>query len=351
MLSHFRKLHRKLVQDRKLTKTLGTIGPAKFLPLDDFILATDFQHVVSVRERAPTRTVVLGDLHGDFAVFLALLGALQCIDRSGNWIGQSTTVVQVGDFLDGGGRVNKNGEPISVPSTNPREEIDIIQYAWFLDVQAREHGGEVILLAGNHEYMNFAHDFSCASSENIVGFGGLAARKQWFTVGSAFASDYFQKRHPVMLHLGPLLFVHGGLGKTCMVNDDTPDTNHASLVNAGWSAFLTGQTQDINMCVRDALFSRTVSDHFEGTDAQCDHVLDPLLERLGFDLHTIVCMGHTPQIKGYQPQSGVNGVCGKRAWRVDVAAAKAFGKNNRAQGLEITSRGNNKFDFDVVSAT
>ena len=55
---------------------------------------------------AKKRIIVIGDLHADFIKTEQLFIKLKLIDSSENWIAQppETTVVQLGDQLDGGGR-------------------------------------------------------------------------------------------------------------------------------------------------------------------------------------------------------------------------------------------------------
>lgn len=351
MLVHFRKLHRKLVARRRKTHTLASLGPAHFEHLDIFFEQRTFAPISVTRQTAPSQVVVIGDLHADFPLFLALLANSGCINAEGHWTGKTTVVVQVGDFLDGGGRTDVDGNLVSVVTENCREEIDIMQYAWFLDQEARQVGGGVVLLSGNHEYMNFVHDFACTSKETNLGWGGIKERAAWFTRGSRFATDYFQMRHPAMLSLGPLIFVHGGPGRNCDPNgfSETFET-YLTTVNAEWFAFLTGHGEDISPCVRDALFSRVISNQFRGTTSQCQSVGQTFLEEIGLSPDAIVCVGHTPQIEGYQPQSKINGVCGPRMWRVDVGGSKAFGNNERGQCLVITKEVGGPFEFEVVDA-
>lgn len=308
-------------------------GPAEFVSLDEF-LERDFAPVATLVAETPRRVVALGDLHGDISVLWAELCASECINDEGHWIGGETSVVQVGDFLDRGGRVDSRGRSVSLRSKNPREELDIMQYVYALDREAQQAGGSVIMLSGNHEYMNFAGDFSCTTEVTNEGWGGIEGRRQSFTPGSQLAS-YFEARHPAILKLGQLVFVHGGLGAPCADSDADGFDKYALQVNGAWARFLSGRIQELPDCVEEVLFSRRVSDHFQGSEEECESVSQELFRRVGLGPEAVLCVGHTPQVRGYQPTAGVNGVCGKSMWRLDVAASAAFGKSSRAENLEI----------------
>ena len=46
--------------------------------------------------------IAIGDIHGDFDTFLALLHSIGVVDMGGHWSAGSTHVVQTGDMLDRG---------------------------------------------------------------------------------------------------------------------------------------------------------------------------------------------------------------------------------------------------------
>ncbi len=83
------------------------------------------------------RIVAVGDLHGDYGQFVAVLRSAEIIDRGGKWRGGSTHLVQLGDVPDRG------------PDT-----LKIIKHLQRLKKQARRAKGEVHLLIGNHDAMN-----------------------------------------------------------------------------------------------------------------------------------------------------------------------------------------------------
>jgi hypothetical protein len=48
------------------------------------------------------RVVAIGDLHGDYANYMATLQATGLVDRKGKWVGGETHLVQTGDVPDRG---------------------------------------------------------------------------------------------------------------------------------------------------------------------------------------------------------------------------------------------------------
>ena len=47
------------------------------------------------------RIIAIGDIHGDYKIFIKCLEVAKLIDTSGNWIGKDTYLIQLGDTLDG----------------------------------------------------------------------------------------------------------------------------------------------------------------------------------------------------------------------------------------------------------
>lgn len=87
------------------------------------------------------RLVIVGDIHGDYDGYMDVLREAGLINRRGNWTGDDTHLVQVGDVPDRG------------PDTKK-----IIEHLQKLEGQARRDGGMVHVLIGNHEYMNVFGD-------------------------------------------------------------------------------------------------------------------------------------------------------------------------------------------------
>lgn len=101
------------------------------------------------------RIVAIGDLHGDYQGYIAVLRAAGIIDDRGRWIAGGTHLVQTGDIPDRG------------PDT--RRIIDHLRQ---LARQARRGGGAVHHLLGNHEAMNVLGDLRYVSEGEFAAFAG-----------------------------------------------------------------------------------------------------------------------------------------------------------------------------------
>ena len=96
----------------------------------------------------PSRVVAIGDVHGAFDEFTAILRNVSLIDAGRNWTGGAATLVQTGDVVDRGAKV--------------RECLDLLMS---LQRQAPRDGGAVIALLGNHEVMNLIGDLRYVTPE------------------------------------------------------------------------------------------------------------------------------------------------------------------------------------------
>jgi hypothetical protein len=99
------------------------------------------------------RVVAVGDVHGDYDAFVAILRAAEVIDSKGRWSGAKTHLVQTGDVLDRG--------------ADSRKAMDLLMS---LEKQAAKAGGRVHALIGNHEAMNMYGDLRYADPGEFAAF-------------------------------------------------------------------------------------------------------------------------------------------------------------------------------------
>ena len=96
----------------------------------------------------------MGDVHGDLDAFEASLVVAGLVtDKGGSWRGGKAVLVQIGDVLDRG-----------------VGEVEILLRLNSLKAQARNAGGDVVCLVGNHEVMNYEGDFRYVSGAWGDGF-------------------------------------------------------------------------------------------------------------------------------------------------------------------------------------
>jgi hypothetical protein len=128
-------------------------------------------------QQAPSRIVAVGDVHGAFEEFTAVLQTVGLIDGRRAWTGGTATFVQTGDVVDRGAK--------------QRECLDLLMD---LQRQAPRDGGTVITLLGNHEVMNIIGDLRYLTPDTFRTFASPdaeqrreAARKDYLAFLSAHA--------------------------------------------------------------------------------------------------------------------------------------------------------------------
>jgi hypothetical protein len=112
--------------------------------------------------QAGATVIAIGDVHGAFDDFVAILQRTGLIDKQNHWAGGKATFVQVGDLLDRGPK--------------PREVMDLMIS---LGKEAGLAGGQVVSLVGNHEMMNIMGDLRYVTPVNYASFAdGYSEKRQ-----------------------------------------------------------------------------------------------------------------------------------------------------------------------------
>ena len=147
------------------------------------------------------RMFSIADLHGDFQALAKILDQLGLAALSmdahhkvtAKWTGDDSVLVSTGDSVDRG--------------IYSKE----IYQAWFqLAEQAREAGGRVVNLIGNHELMNFQGDLRFIHPAEYDLYGGAEERARMWSPGSWLYDD-FTARYRAAEVVADTLFVHAGL--------------------------------------------------------------------------------------------------------------------------------------------
>lgn len=260
---------------------------------------------------AAPRIVAIGDLHGDLAATRRALQLAGAIDAADHWVGTRLVVVQTGDELDRG---------------DDEREIQLLLER--LSQEASQNGGRLVLLNGNHELMNVAHDFRYVTPKGFEAFASFASgaharavgpgaangRADAFAPGGPIARTLAQR--PVVAAVGDTLFVHGGVLLEHV-------RYGLERINREVSAFMTGQAllPEALASPSSPVWTRVYS---EGTPnaatcARLAEVLDELHMRR-------MVVGHTVQKE-------INSACDGRVWRIDVGMSRFYG--GPTQVLEI----------------
>lgn len=99
------------------------------------------------------RVVAIGDIHGAYDRFLAILGKAGLVDTRGRWTGGRAILIQTGDVLDRG--------------PDSKRVLDLLRR---LEQDAPRDGGRVYALLGNHEVMRMVGDWRYVSAGEFAAF-------------------------------------------------------------------------------------------------------------------------------------------------------------------------------------
>ena len=275
------------------------------------------------------KIVAIGDVHGDYDQYLAILKDNKLIDSKLNWVGGKTHLVQLGD----------------IPDRGP-DSLKVMRHMEKLQKQARRKRGFVHALLGNHEVMNVAGDLRYVHPgeytilktkkskrlqqdyitrviayldsqdplslitgesrrtelENTYPLGYVEHRLLWAPKGEFF--DWVKNNNTV-IKINRTLFVHGGL---------SPHQAPIALkeINNRVRKYLKHQTEDPIVDTEGPLWYRGLAQHPEETE------LEPLIAMLKYyDADTIV-VAHTPTPSRILPRMG------RRVIQADVGLSRAY---------------------------
>jgi len=309
---------------------------------------------------ATGRIVVLGDIHGDFSVLIECLKKAKVIDSNKKWIGGETIIVQVGDQIDSCryNGVNSCNDPETFKlshNIDNAHDITVLKYMTELHNMAKDSGGAVYSLLGNHELMNVMGDMTYVSHKNIMEFtnykmtdgtiikDGMMARKHLFSPGNKIA-NFLACTRKIALIIGSNLFVHAGIVPEISEKYNINDLNQLVTL------FLLNELKNPDV-FQDIFISGKYSPLWTrsfGTNKssnECNKLMAPLI-----NLYKVgrIIVGHTPQLN-----KGINSICEDQVYLVDVGMPDAFNqfdqekintgiksKYREAQVLEILDDGN-----------
>jgi Calcineurin-like phosphoesterase len=241
-----------------------------------------------LRHERARRVVAIGDLHGDLVAARAALRASGAIDGADHWTGGDLTVVQTGDVLDRGD-----------------DESKILSLLERLDGEARQHGGAVIALLGNHELMNAVHDFRYVTPGGARDFDG--ERAQALSPGGAWARRL--ARHDVVTIVGDTVFSHAGVNLRW--------AKHLDDLNLHTRCWLAGQEGGVDHppAVLTSEDSPVWTRQWGGDPVDCTE-LAAVLKQLGV---ARMVVAHTVQA------AGITSACNGALWRIDVGLSRFYG--------------------------
>ncbi len=196
-------------------KVLETRHKAPFnLPLEGLssLRLTGKPHVPAPDQvPLPERIAAVSDVHGNQEGMLTLLKAHRIIDENQRWTFGKGHLVVVGDTFDRGSRVTET--------------------LWLyrsLALQAKQAGGRVHVLLGNHEAMVMRGDLRYLAPKYLFLLKDALADHAEAIHGPESEVGRWLRSLPVALKMGHLLFVHGGISPALLEQKPTlPGLNKA----------------------------------------------------------------------------------------------------------------------------
>lgn len=242
----------------------------------------------------PARVAVISDLEGQADFFAAAARRMGVVDAAGNWAFGQGALVILGDSVDRG--------------------RDVTQLLWTirnLAVEARQAGGAVHYVLGNHEQYVLRGNISRANPEHLHGLRQLGG------VTAMFASDsvlgQWLRRQPVALKLGDTLFVHGGISPELVRSGVTL----AQLNSASRAYFARPAPAAAPSPALDAAFGLTGVTQYRGLIMPLEDIY-PLAQPAEVDA-ALNHFGATRMVLAHSIVPRIEPRFGGKVWPVDVA--------------------------------
>ncbi|MBL0232576.1 MAG: metallophosphoesterase [Chitinophagaceae bacterium] len=154
----------------------------------------------------PSKMLILSDIEANFTAFRKLLLEGQVIDSNFNWTFGSGHLVLTGDFVDRG-----------------NQQTEVLWLIYSLEEKAREAGGYVHYILGNHEIMNLSGDlrylqpkYHDAAALIETGYTSL--------IGPDSEIGRWLRSKNVVEKIGNILFTHGGISSSINILQMPADT-------------------------------------------------------------------------------------------------------------------------------
>ena len=178
-----------LSQKETLSVIVSTDEPGKTFPVQ---LKKKMQAEKSEYKKA-TKQIAISDIEGNFGPFRKLLQSSGVIDSAFNWTFGEGHLVLIGDFFDRG-----------------TEVTEVLWLIYSLEEKAKEAGGYVHFILGNHEIMNMSGDLRYVQpkyKENAV----LLGERYEDLYGENSELGRWLRTKNIVEKIGNILYVHGGI--------------------------------------------------------------------------------------------------------------------------------------------
>jgi len=195
------------------------------------------------------KIIAIGDLHGDREMFWAIMMSSGCIGMNKSrttpkWTGKNTIVVILGDTTDSKRpdvKIKKQDAWFKTPGER-RLQYDILDF----DYMAKQKGGRVISILGNHDIFAGIYGDDYCKKKDIDSYGkkGIASRREAYSPGGEIATIFGQTRNVIQI-VGPCLFVHGGITAEFMQLFPFLSKDTITVVNDSMKDYLLGNSNKL----------------------------------------------------------------------------------------------------------
>jgi len=141
------------------------------------------------------KIAAISDIHGQYDLLIELLQNNRIIDKSLNWSFGKGHFVIVGDIFDRGDKVN-----------------EILWFIYELEVQAKNQGGRVHYLLGNHEYMVLYNDLRYIHEKYDVSSKLLNLEYDELYGDNTIIGRWLRSKSTI-IKINDNIFTHGGISK------------------------------------------------------------------------------------------------------------------------------------------
>src|SRR5258705_3671072 len=178
-----------LSQKETLSVLVSTDEPGRTFPVQ---LKKKLQAEKSEYKKV-TKQIAISDIEGNFGTFRKLLQASGVIDSAFNWTFGEGHLVLIGDFFDRGIQVT-----------------EVLWLIYSLEEKAKEAGGYVHFILGNHEIMNMSGDLRYVQPKYIEN-AALLGERYVDLYGENSELGRWIRTKSIIEKVGNVLYTHGGI--------------------------------------------------------------------------------------------------------------------------------------------
>lgn len=148
------------------------------------------------------KIAALSDIHGQYDLAIEILNNNKIIDKNLNWNFGKGHLVIVGDIFDRGNKVN-----------------EMLWLIYKLEIQAKNKGGRVHFLLGNHEYMILHKDLRYINKKYKLSSKLLNLEYDELYSHKTIIGRWLRSK-PTIIKINNNVFAHGGVSEDFIANNN-----------------------------------------------------------------------------------------------------------------------------------